>query len=791
MFISKWRITLLSAMMVWSLTTVQAQDWEMIYEYRAELEDTEAADSTRIIAANALAYLYHSFDLDSSNYFMSRSFELVKQSDYKKGEADAHAIRAMLYGFAGQYEQALEEEHTALQLREVIGDSSDIAKSFANIGLIYDYKGDYIEALKWYNKGIALRERWGQEEELESAYNNVGVVYYGMGSFDKALEHFQKAKTIAEKIGDETGISNGWNNMGMIFQEKKEYEKALEYYGKSLEMDRRLGNVTSTAYTLSNIGLVLALQEKHMEALDYQLQSLTASEEVGDQWGIGIATQYVGQAYHNLGEGEKAKEYYLRSLTLRQEMGDKTGEINVLNDLAQHHIALEEYREAEDYLNEALEVIKEFSGSQTVKEVYFNLGMLYAAQGKYEKAYEYQGMYMHLKDSLFGADQAKKLTQLEMQYEFDQAQKAREFEYQKAQMEQEARLEKEREYRYYAIAGAGILLILFFFVYRNYRNKKKANELLTQQKVEIESKNEALESANKEITLQKSLIEEKNKDITDSIKYAKRIQDSILPTAAVTQQHLPDHFIYYQPKDIVSGDFYWLKRLNSPGVLFAAADCTGHGVPGALVSVVGVNALNRCVNEFGLTQPAQILDKLTAIVESAFDQSGSEVRDGMDIALCSVSPRDKTAEVYPENAHLMLQYSGANNPLYLVRADGEKGVRMGNTQLIPSVQSTTSLLYEIKGNKQPIGKHTNREPFTNYLIPLVPGDTIYLFSDGYADQFGGEKGKKFKYTNFKQLLLAIQGKPMEEQRQILQREFEQWKGDLEQVDDVCVIGVRV
>ena len=250
--------------------------------------------------------------------------------------------------------------------------------------------------------------------------------------------------------------------------------------------------------------------------------------------------------------------------------------------------------------------------------------------------------------------------------------------------------------------------------------------------------------------------QEKNQEIRDSMNYAKRIQKAILPQSKVVKEHLNDSFILYKPKDIVAGDFYWLEHVNNK-VLFAAADCTGHGVPGAMVSVICNNGLNRSVKECGLSDPGQILDKTRDIVISEFEKSEDEVKDGMDVALCSLEGN-------------ILQYAGAHNPLWLIR-NGE--------------------LIETKANKQPIGKFDNLLPYKTHSFELEKGDTFYIFSDGYSDQFGGEKGKKYKSGNFKKFLLSIQEYSMEKQHNLLDEEFEKWRGKIEQIDDVCVVGVRV
>lgn len=265
-----------------------------------------------------------------------------------------------------------------------------------------------------------------------------------------------------------------------------------------------------------------------------------------------------------------------------------------------------------------------------------------------------------------------------------------------------------------------------------------------------------LESSDRKIRRQKAKIEEAHKEIKSSITYARRIQSAILPPLKLVEQHLPDSFVLYKPKDIIAGDFYWLE-VTENDVLIAAADCTGHGVPGAMVSVVCNNALNRSVREFGLTDPGLILDKTREMVIEEFEKSEEDVMDGMDVALCAFSG-------------YRLRYAGAHNPLWLVR-NGE--------------------LTEIRASKQPIGVYHNITPFQTHHIDLLPGDSIYIFSDGFADQFGGDRGKKFMSARFKKLIVSIQSESMPRQKELLNKAIKEWKGRRDQVDDICVIGVRV
>jgi len=337
----------------------------------------------------------------------------------------------------------------------------------------------------------------------------------------------------------------------------------------------------------------------------------------------------------------------------------------------------------------------------------------------------------------------------------------------------------------------------------------QANEkILQEQNIVLEQK---VIERTAEVIYEKKIVEQKNTEILDSIEYAKRIQNTILPPQKIVSQYLENSFILYLPKDIVAGDFYWFappqpspkwrelhnsrgehkasggkvlpfgEDLGGASILFAACDCTGHGVPGAMVSVVCSNALNKAVKEFGLTEPAKILDKVAELVIedlSKNNEVGDEIQDGMDASLASLNTT--TGE---------LQWAGANNPLWIIRACHSE--RSEESQDASFLSKTKTELIEVKPDKQPIGKFDNPKPFTNHSIQLQKGDTIYLFTDGYADQFGGPKGKKYSKKKFKELLLSIQDLPMNEQREALYNAHIEWKGSFEQVDDICVIGVRV
>jgi|GEM_PF-1340797 len=309
----------------------------------------------------------------------------------------------------------------------------------------------------------------------------------------------------------------------------------------------------------------------------------------------------------------------------------------------------------------------------------------------------------------------------------------------------EEELKDQRIFTQYISIGMGIIIIFSLLLYRNFLGKKKANQILKFQAVEI--------------NFQKKVVEEKNKGITDSINYAKLIQEAILPAKEIKYKLFPEAFVLFQPKDIVSGDFYWFSEKNKKR-LIATVDCTGHGVPGAFMSMIGNALLNEIINEKGVTVPSEILKLLREKIIDSLKQKDGQNKDGMDISILCFDEDNKTVE-----------FAGANNPLWLIR----KGI-----------------IQEIKADKQPIGLyHGESKPFNNNIIKLQKEDSLYIFTDGYADQFGGGEGKKFKYKQLQNLLLSIQDKRMNEQENILFKKINDWKSDLDQVDDILIIGVRV
>jgi serine phosphatase RsbU (regulator of sigma subunit) len=372
--------------------------------------------------------------------------------------------------------------------------------------------------------------------------------------------------------------------------------------------------------------------------------------------------------------------------------------------------------------------------------IYESMSDLYKAMGRYKLAYETFVKYKQFSDTANSDENIELLTQMSMQYEFDKQQEMQKYLQAQREIEYQQKQKRDRLVRFFIIVVLVIVSGFSIQVLRSYQRKKKDNELLASQKTEIEKQKQ---------------------EITDSIKYAKRIQNAILPSNELAEEILPEHFILFKPRDIVSGDYYWMNKVDNK-VIVVAADCTGHGVPGAFMSMLGVSFLNEIINKGQVLESDLILNHLRNRVKKTLGQTGKEgeAKDGMDIAICVI-----------DFEKMALEYSGAYNPLYLYR----------NNELI-----------EYKADKMPIGIYIReKESFTKHQIPIQKGDTFYIFSDGYVDQFGGENGGKYKSKPFKRYLQGIQQYSMPEQRELLDKNFEEWRGPIEQIDDVILLGVRI
>lgn len=722
-------------------------------------------DKEKFTVMTHLSKAYSGTDIKKAIEYSEKALALAKSLNNDKFISKALTNMGLSYRIKGDMEKADSIMVSALNFCQAAGDKSGVASVAVNLGTLHAQQGHYQKALEYYLVSLNIREDSNEKENIASSSIGVGLVYMFMGNYDKALEYYTKSLQIYEEINDKSGITMTLNNMANVYQRQGNVDKALELHFRNLKIRKELGDPFEIAQSLGNISLGYAAKKDFNKALENALEAHGIMEKVGEKHFLAESFSNIGLLHGDLGNDQKNIEYQLRSLKLGEEL-------------------------------QALEIIK---------TAYGNLSDAYENINNKGEALRYFKLFSGIKDSIFTSENSKMIAEMNTKYETEKKEKEIVL-LQKDKELQKSEIAREKNFRtslYGIIGSISLLGVVLLFAYRN---KKKSNELLSKQK--------------QEITLQKEIIEEKNKDITDSINYAKRIQEAILPPDKFVKKLLPESFILYKPKDIVSGDFYFVTipsssvhkansyssvkkkelvssspdfeqnreekmagikitadiSLTAPissqaetSVIFGAVDCTGHGVPGAFMSIVGHNLLSQAVNEHHKTAPAEILNEVNIGLSNTLRQTADEksVKDGMDAALCTLTKR---------NGKTRLEFAGANNPLWVVRKNQDHYE-----------------LQEIKGNKFPIGIFIGEElnEFNNHEIELNPGDSIYVFTDGYADQFGGQKGKKFKVSQLKELILSVQDKPMSEQKVILENTLLSWKGRLEQVDDICIIGVRI
>ncbi len=579
---------------------------------------------------------------------------------------------------------------------------AQLSTSNNGMGIISRRMGNYSDAISYYQASLTINEELSDTGNIGYNYFNIGIIYRDLEEYDKALGYYQKSLDLRIEFKDTLGLASCYNGFGILYRRMKNFEKALEYYNKSLELSAIINDDENVAQSYSNIAVIYTLEKDYPKALEYFEKGYEIHNAKNNQAGVAKYYANMTSVYDRMGNAKKAIIF-----------GEK-----------------------------AYKVYIEMDRKNDVSIVAGKLSRLYAKTNNHSKALTFFKTHIVYRDSVFNEKTTREVTEKAMQFEFDKQLMADSLSRVEAEkitaLEHQQEIDQQKTLMY---AGAVILLLVIIFSIVVFNRLKISNR----QKATIER--------------QKLVVEIKNREITDSINYAKRIQSAILPSIEKIKESLPNSFVFYRPKDIVAGDFYWYKKVNSK-IFIAVADCTGHGVPGAMVSVVCNNALNRAVNDFWLLDPAKILDKTAELVIEAFRENKEEdVKDGMDISLCSFDIENNK-----------LEYAGAINSMFYI---------------------TDNNLKEIKGDKQPIGQFADIKPFTLHKINLSKGDKIYMFSDGYADQFGGVKGKKFMYKRFRELILGVSSKEFSKQETELEAEFQNWKEDLEQVDDVCVIGIEV
>ena len=631
-------------------------------------------------------------------------------------------------------------------------DVTRIAIIYEKIGdLFYPYE---IDSAGYYFE-LSLEAHsfsFHNKENVAKGLNTMGTIYWYKNDLPEAISYFLKALTINEEIGNDKDYAINCLNLSMVYNQLKEYEKALEFQRKMEEVDLEIMGDGFIHAAMNTRGILLLNLELFNEAKAVHAGNVTRARRIGDTHLIGMSLENLAIVYTHLDQPDSAL-YYLKLALDANDFRQDFELAGLYNNLAGAYHDLKNYKEAVVNYERALDYGIKSAYKPWIIASYKGLADVYEETGNLQRSILYLDKYIETKDSLVAEENREQMN--ELQARFETLEKEQEIqmlrkneELGKIELARNQEVIKGQEQRQlFFIIGGIILFALVIVILAAFIAKRKSARILQEQKTEIQE--------------QHVLLVEKNNEIIDSLNYAKRLQAAILPPKGRFDKYFESYFVLYLPKNIVSGDFYWLEE-NNGKIHLAVADCTGHGVPGALVSVVCSNALSRVLHEENVTNPAGILDKSRDLIIDHFSRNEGNINDGMDISLISLPNRS--------NGNMNIDYAGANNPLWIIRNNN---------------------LMEWKADKHAIGKFWAGKNYTNHELNVQKGDIIYLTSDGFEDQFGGEKGKKFKAAQLKELLLSIHHHPLEKQKTLLHEAFENWKGRLDQIDDVCIIGVRI
>ncbi|MBA3663432.1 MAG: tetratricopeptide repeat protein [Bacteroidetes bacterium] len=737
------------------LTTLigHSQDSPVIKNLLVKLKKNKAEDTVRANTLNNLAWEYSFFDFETSSDYARRAVSLSKKIGYEDGKGEAFNVLGNNARAKNQNDSAYYFLNNALEIRKSQGKEEKVSAVLINIANIFYQQKDYPNAILKYNEAIKMAESIKFYKGSLVALTNLADAYGAAGLYQKALQTLNRALGLNKSVKDSLQEPYLYSTMATLLQEMNEIPAAVLNAKKALSMLDKHPDVFLKIALLNNLGAYERDLGNNDTSLVILNTALILEEQNNDSSGLATTHNAIAMTYLLKEQPDFCISFAGKARITAGNIHDTVSYYNAVLILADAYQQKRDFKKALTLALEAEPYVKAINNKKSLYEMYDTFSGIYEGLNQQDKRAEALEKIILYRDSVL-SDENKKLS-ARMNVELNLYGKEKEIELLNKSAEvKEVELSKQKAARSFitgiaCLFGLVVLIIIFFYI-----KIRKSNLVINKQKERVESQNEI-------ILNQKHLVEEKQKEIIDSINYARRIQSAVLTGDDVWTKVSKEHFVFFKPKDIVSGDFYWAYNTPNNRSVFALADCTGHGVPGGFMSMLGNSFLNEIVIENKIFSAPVILNKLREKIINALEQKGEEKRkDGMDIALCVWNKLNNT-----------LEFAGANNGMILIR---------DNT------------ITELKPDKMPIGSFINDERlFTSQTVQLQTGDCIYLTTDGFPDQFGGPKGKKFKYRQTEQLLLSIHKMPFTEQGKIIEEKFIAWQGNLEQIDDVSLLGICV
>lgn len=614
------------------------------------------------------------------------------------------------------------------------------ADALNNIGFFYKNHGKISKTIDLYISSLKIRQEIDDKGGIANSLINIGTIYYNQGNIPQALDYFMRCLKIQEEINNKVGIAHALNNIGLIRAEVNDGAGALDYLQRSLKIREEIKDKNGVAASLNNIGIIYDKQGEAVKAIEYYNRSLKIQEEINNRGGIASCLNNIGFIYFTKGSIDKALDCYYSCLKIQEEINNKSGECFTCANIADALLKQGKYSKALSFAERSLKIAEELKFPNNIEKASSTLSKIYAETDNWKGAYEMHVLHQQMKDSLNNEINRKTSILRGFQYEYEKKIAADSIKTVDEHNVLNAERKADSTKRNALYIGMVLFALFSLFIYKRYRVEKKQKHIIEHQKI---------------------IVDEHAKEISDSINYAERIQRSLLASTNLLDNNLSEYFVFFQPQNVVSGDFYWAVALPNNEFILVTGDSTGHGVPGAIMSMLNISCLKETIKDNYL-QPSDILNNTRRLVIETLKKDGSIEggKDGMDCVIVRFDFKNKK-----------IAYSAANNPIWIVRKNE---------------------FLELPYDKMPVGRH-DRETvsFSQKEVELEDGDMIYTLTDGMPDQFGGPKGKKFSYKKLKELLVSVAHLPAQEQKKIISSSLSNWKGSLEQVDDITLIGIRV
>lgn len=723
---------------------LNAQDIKtLLYQY-----NIAKTDSQKINHLNSVTEIYIEREsYDSASIYNKLSLTLARKKSNESFAYKSLALKSTIEKKKKQFDAALNSAEMALNHAIKMGNLSQRANAFLLKGNVFDNTNKNDSALVYYLKAFDLSKSINDKKEILSSNLALGLYFKKLSKTTRSLVNLLEALKIGEEIKDSAKIFTACINLGSLYERTNDFLKAKSFYQKALIINSFNKDENDRAIVCFKMGRLFKNLNMNDSAEFYMGEALKIHQKRNDLPGLILDYSNMAGFYTEIGNYTEAENHYLKGAALAKEIKDSLKTNITYSYLGAFYQKQKKYQKALDAYNEALIYKTAELPNESLMQEYGHLAEIHFQLGNFKDAYLSHVQFKALSDSTFNINETKKQTELKLNYEFEQVQKKIEDEAKAKEILSKAELEKERLQRNYLLIGLAFISIMLIVTIKNYRAKQKANHILEKQKKEIER--------------QKKIVEEKNNEINDSINYAQRIQTASIPNKTELNDYFKNCELLFKPKDVVSGDFYWAAK-NETHSFMAIADCTGHGVPGAITSMIGSMLLNEIFYVKHLTQPNEVLTELNRLVKLTLRQeSDTTSNDGMDIGFCALNRN--TNELF---------FAGANRPLYIINAKGE--------------------LQEYKPTKMSVGGHVPLiQNYDLHQIQLEKGDTVVVTTDGYADQFGGTKEKKFTTKAFKNLISQNAHLTSKELAVLLEKSHNQWKGNNEQTDDVLVFVTKI